>query len=219
MSVEEPSTILDPRERDLASFRITIDFETSAYMGDEEDAVFRVWTNLTHSEDASVKLNWKDGVRVPRSLFKDADAFNKWAAAVSRSFNQALPGALLHEALLQAQTHANFQLNARGIEAMSESDLIEIHVRESKKRLKANFSAARNRQPKGQYSQWNRLRLAQTIRDSLSLLPKNQKTLPDVVAALKVSHPDLAPASGDALRKLLFRFSLNWKELKKDSDT
>lgn len=68
---------------------------------------------------------------------------------------------------------------------------------------------------KGRYSKWTPSELTLAIRAALSLIPDHEKKdYENIAERLKKSHPDKAPKNGEALRALIRRSRLKWKELK-----
>lgn len=85
-----------------------------------------------------------------------------------------------------------------------------LEIRDVKERLKA-------RGP-GQHSQWTKDELERVVRGVLAILPTpRSRTYDKVTKILKGLYGDRAPESGEALRKMLDRFGLDWKKLKPDS--
>lgn len=67
----------------------------------------------------------------------------------------------------------------------------------------------------GQHSQWTKDELERVVRGAIALLPNTRdRTYSRVAQILKDFYGDKAPKSGEALRKLLNRFGLDWKKLK-----
>ena len=68
---------------------------------------------------------------------------------------------------------------------------------------------------RGQRSKWRTGELKYAVLSALdSLPPSHGRTYDNVAAVLQATHPAKAPRSGGALRVLLDRFRLDWKELK-----
>ena len=68
----------------------------------------------------------------------------------------------------------------------------------------------------GQPSRWERQELVHAVMDAQKELIKRERTVTynSVTDILKITFPDKAPPTGEALRVLLARFKINWKELK-----
>ena len=67
---------------------------------------------------------------------------------------------------------------------------------------------------RGQKSKWDKNELARAVIEALGTLPSEKQTYEHVCSVLKERHPDKAPKSGDALRKLIQRHGLVWEVLK-----
>jgi hypothetical protein len=67
---------------------------------------------------------------------------------------------------------------------------------------------------RGQKSKWNKDELARAVIDAFRTLPPEDQIYERVCSVLKERHPDKAPKSGDALRKLIQRHGLVWEVLK-----
>jgi hypothetical protein len=85
--------------------------------------------------------------------------------------------------------------------------LLKIEDQEARERL--------NIRSPGQTSRWTVNELAGAVQEALESLPAHEKTYPKVAALLKKSHPEKAPPSGQALRKLLQRKEIDWWKFKR----
>jgi hypothetical protein len=83
-----------------------------------------------------------------------------------------------------------------------------LHEEEKKAKARLGFK------PRGQKSKWNKDELARAIIEAFSTLPPEDRTYERVCTVLKEKHPDKAPKSAAALKKLLPRHGLVWKALK-----
>jgi hypothetical protein len=72
---------------------------------------------------------------------------------------------------------------------------------------------------RGQKSKWNKDELARAVMEACDTLPPKDRTYERVCSVLKERHPDKAPKSAAALKKLIPRHGLVWKALKGDSIT
>jgi len=73
--------------------------------------------------------------------------------------------------------------------------------------------------PRGRKSKWNQKELARAVVEAFGALPPKDRTYESVCLVLKERHPDKAPKSAAALKKLIPRHGLVWKALKGDSIT
>ncbi len=149
---------------------------------------------------------------VPASVFKDEAQAQAWAAHAFRSFRARVTAAILEEATLTLADEANWALNDLKIEQMDAQEVVQNHLRGTTKRLQERL----NIQRPGRQSQWERLELMQAMKAALTSLPEQERTIANAVERLKETHPEKAPDTANALRKILKRQGIAWKDLKKE---
>jgi hypothetical protein len=84
--------------------------------------------------------------------------------------------------------------------------LLKIEDQEARERLGVRIP--------GQPARWTTNELAGAVQNALESLKPQHKTYLKVAALLKKSHPEKAPKSSEALRKLLERHKINWGKFK-----
>jgi hypothetical protein len=149
---------------------------------------------------------------VPASVFKDETQARVWAALAFRSFRARVTAAILEEASLTLGDEASWALDDLKIEQMDAPGVVQSHVRSTTKRLQERF----NIQRPGRQSQWERLELMQAMKAALISLPKQERTIANAVSRLKETQPEKAPDTAEALRKIMKRQGIAWKDLKKE---
>ncbi len=192
--------------------------------GDTFDLTIRADNTLTKDETAytltilikafrgerQVGTFQKVVVLSPLSSFKDEAQAREWADQTFRSLRARSTGHLLHEAALLVSDVANEATNTLGIEPVDMQNTIQGHVRRTAEHLHQQFNIKRT----GPALQWGGSELSFAVSKALKALPKSQQTYSGVVEMLKRSHDDKAPKTAEALRKMMSRFGLNWKEIK-----
>ncbi len=94
-----------------------------------------------------------------------------------------------------------------------EAPLIEEYV--EKRELKNGVITRTRTKGPGQHSQWTKDALERVVKAALALLPMpKDRTYAKILEIIKQFYPNKAPASPEALRKLLARFELDLQELK-----
>ena len=97
-----------------------------------------------------------------------------------------------------------------------EEMLIGEHLRNTEYTLRLIYDVPRP----GTRSKWTAITLSREVRAALAELRLSRlHTLESVAEVLKKKHPDKAPKSGEALRKLLARLKVDWRRLKAEADT
>jgi len=69
-------------------------------------------------------------------------------------------------------------------------------------------------QGRGRHSLWSKEELESVVQGALAMLPNQLRTYKKVTTVLKSAYGRRAPKSPEALRKLLERLEIDWKELK-----
>jgi hypothetical protein len=153
-------------------------------------------------------------IACPINYFTDREQILQWAGSTARQFGLSPAETFLSDARLHLRSIAGWYLNQLGVEEVSLKDLVEAHARDSAANLKRQLDMRR-----GQASPWTRLELAQAVNRAIRKMPRTERSLEAVAAILRESHPEIAPPTGEALRKLLGRFELKWGEMKKQKRT
>jgi len=155
--------------------------------------------------------------QIPASVFPDEEKRAEWVEATRRAFKKTLLDTLMHEARLNFTDAANHLLDHMGLDRTSKKELLESHIKATAERVRIQFRVG----GKGRYSKWTRLELARDVTAALQSLPVSERTLANVAARLKEAPEpkkrEKAPVSGEALRKLLSRFKIEWEQLMPDS--
>jgi len=169
-----------------------------------------------------VRLHLRNPLRTPfsqefstegeldRSLFADDQQINDWFVSSSSRFVSRLWDFLAREAARFHTDIGDQMLDDLKIEEINMRDIVKKHARETEKGL----HDALKLQGLGKFSAWTRLDLIRVIRAAFSKLPKKEHNYEAVAAWMKTSYPTTAPASGEALRQLVRRHTIDWKDLK-----
>lgn len=151
----------------------------------------------------------------PMWLFSDGIQANEWAREVKMAFYNHLSEYLMLAASDHFLLVAYLILHKMGLGNVNISAAIdEIYqgrAQDEKRALRLPI--------KGQHSAWTTINLLFSVRRALDSLPKARRTLENVASKLKEYHPDIAPKNGEALRKLMERLEINWRDLKKEAKT
>jgi hypothetical protein len=146
----------------------------------------------------------------PVRLFQDNEQLQRWFRTAVQKLLFYLPRILVEEMSMSLRDQTNAALNELKIEALDMKDIVDDHVRDTTERVKDTLGLQRMGQP----SPWTKFRLSRAIRREVVSMPKEDRTLENVAKRLQSAYPDEAPASSEALRKLISRFELNWRELR-----
>ncbi|HEX8843073.1 MAG TPA: hypothetical protein VF791_00305 [Pyrinomonadaceae bacterium] len=148
---------------------------------------------------------------IPLDFFKDEAQCREWCNEVTRVYHETLSDALRGEAGIHFDLVTNMVLNDLGIVKIDLPGVIDGLAAMRAKGAKLSMHLPL----KGRYSQWTPAELTLAIKAALRSIPEyEKKDYENVAARLKKSHPDKAPKSGDALRKLVGRLDLKWRDLK-----
>ncbi|MDQ3821070.1 MAG: hypothetical protein M3362_25775 [Acidobacteriota bacterium] len=157
------------------------------------------------AEDKNVSIPF------PMDIFKDSGQCEQWASKVRQVYHDTLSDALMGEAGEHLNLVTNLLLNDLNIARVDIPALID----EVAERRAMAAKRSLHLPMRGRYSQWTATELTLAVRAAIDSIPKHEKQDYDNVAArLQVTHPDKAPKTGDALRKLVGRLNLKWKDLK-----
>ncbi len=146
----------------------------------------------------------------PVRLFQDNEQLQIWFRTAVQKLMFYLPRVLVEEMSMSLRDQTNAALNDLKIETLDMKDIVDDHVRDTAERVKDTLGLQRMGQP----SPWTKFRLSRAIRREVVSMPKEDRTLENVAKRLQSAYPDEAPASSEALRKLISRFELNWRELR-----
>ncbi len=186
---------------------ITLDEKTQ-----EVTSTLTVFCRETHDgETIELQLaERQDTMGAPVKLFQDNEQLNNWFGIAVQKLLFHLPRVLVDETSASLRDQANAALNELKIEALDMKDIVDDHVRDTAERVKDTLGLQRM----GQASPWTKFRLSRAIRREVVSMPKEDRTLENVAKRLQFAYPDEAPASSEALRKLISRLKLNWRELR-----
>lgn len=151
------------------------------------------------------------GEPIPLDIFKDVPQLNEFCSTVRRMYHETLPELLA----IEAGQHLNLILN----EVLNSQNILKIdmvaHIDNAGKRWAQRVKDSLSLPVRGRHSQWTPAELTFAIRAAMNLIPPHEKKdYENVAAKLKESHPEKAPKSGEALRALVKRSNLKWKDLK-----
>ena len=171
--------------------------------------------------DVIIALEMEDNPRIaefPLSVdqFALRDTLHGFLRTVHENFTQMLRGALADETALHLTDVIYFAGLAAGLESGDKQEIISTHLRGTAERLTIWLSGLPEK-PRG--SPWTRAALVNATRLAVFSIVKRKGrvTLTAVADEIRSHHGDAAPASGEALRKLLDRFEVDWRALKADT--
>jgi hypothetical protein len=132
------------------------------------------------------------------------------AHAGAISFRTHLPFVVAHESSLHLADMMNLALDEFYLREIDRADIVNSHIKQTALRIRTLLKSP---EP-GQRSEWDRLELMHALRRVMHELPASQRTFEIVARKLREITKRETPGSGEALRKLISRFGLKWKELK-----
>ncbi len=145
-----------------------------------------------------------------RALFGRGVSPEQFARKVAEFFFQHL-GVIFSQAVsLHLNDAVHHALRALSLDEIDLRAQAEIHGRQFAEESRKRFGVPLTGVP----SPWERRELGRAVRVALRSLTNGRRTLDQVAKKLRESHPDKAPPSGEALRKLLKRHDLSWRDLK-----
>jgi len=152
-----------------------------------------------------------DGItKLPASLFTDEETVQEWTHLTADVFKANLVKHLLHQTLLQLNGALHFSLDELQIEPIDIKDVVGAHVRNTASALKDQFGL----RYRGNKSKWEKLELSRAVSQALrELKSPSRRTYANVAQILVRDYGDNAPPNGEALRKMLIRFKINWTSL------
>lgn len=175
-----------------------------------EDGTIVVWQS-TKTQVGDSPVARETGVFLPSDTFADEEQIRKWAIASYRFYQKLLAEHLLRECQYFKTDATSFGLGADGFEKQNVRAIAESHAGETAIFLKKLFGLYDT----GQRSEWTKKEMTRAVTQALRGIEPAKRTYSAVANILKRTHSDKAPPSGDALRKLIGRFEINWKELKR----
>jgi hypothetical protein len=190
-----PFRLVIEGEVEAARGRGSVELKIAAVAGDDLGA-----RGVLRAETTSLDLKMFDRE-------EQADAFVEGATLV---FRLLLPVALTEELYLCFVDALNLSANDSGVERVDAKLIIDQHLRKTEERLKKTLGAG----TAGRKSQWTALQLTRAIKRALRALDAGEWTYDRVAEKLREFDSDTAPSSGGALRQMIIRLGLNWKQIK-----
>jgi hypothetical protein len=148
-------------------------------------------------------------MKIPLSLLAGVQPFKAWTA-IEDEFSDLLRDALTLETLSHFQDVINYVLLEIDPSLGNKRLLIAGHTTALTERLKVVF----NIPLRGNPSEWSPLELTKAISGIMRGMDQRLRTYTKVAERMRAIYGDKAPPSGDALRKLVERFKLDWMKLK-----
>ncbi len=149
-------------------------------------------------------------LQVPLSLFPTGRSLLTATQGTQETFQTLLWEALSLETALHFNDAAHFALADGNLLPDERQQVIAQHTSKTAERLKRSLGIPK----KGQASKWSGVELSLAIKGVIQEHPKLPRTYAAIAKRLNVNYGDKAPATGEALRKLIQRYGLNWKTLK-----
>ncbi len=160
-------------------------------------------------EAASAAPNATATTDIPANLVSHAPRSALWED-VQQNFEDLLRSTLTEETVFHFGDIVNATLLEYDPTLGSKRQIIEAHVARTTKRLKKIFEITM----KGKPSEWTALKLKWAIKGIMKDLSNSRRTYKVVAEKMQIIYGDKAPASGEALRKLVERLELDWRSLK-----
>jgi hypothetical protein len=153
-------------------------------------------------------------------LFPTFEAMLKYLSEIKGSFldPEIVERHLAGELALNLDDVSGFVGHFMALGNQNKQDIIEHHVKATEKRLADLLNLLPDR-PKRTRSAWTRYTLEREVRIAIQAVRKagGKITLSTVRDELRERHGDDAPASGEALRKQLDVFKIDWMTLKAEA--
>jgi hypothetical protein len=145
-------------------------------------------------------------------LLADERLFDTWINKTLQTVQESIPGLTTASAATSIAVALIAGIDKTGVDTFDVGEEVDSHVRVLARILKDDLNLSRP----GQHSSWTRWELMQAVLDAQGrLLSLKQKVTYDSIAeVLKQTHPNEAPPTGNALRVLLRRFKISWKQVK-----
>lgn len=161
---------------------------------------------------AGLQSYFHDGeTEIPRALFTHRLMPEQFGREVAQFFFQHLGGVLAETLSLHLNDAVHFALAKLQIDEIDLRKQAEGHGRQVAEVTRERFGTPSTGIP----SQWERRELGRAVRDALRSVGNARcRTLEKVAEKLRAEYPDKGPPNGEALRKLLGRHRLSWRELK-----
>jgi hypothetical protein len=212
-AVSEEKTAKDGRSfgafTERSPFTITLDGEVAINIQDSF-----VTLTLEIQYPGGTPITGK--LRLPLSYFPSPELLAEFARDTKTVFTERLRDVLTSEAQLHMQDVAGYIIADMGIEPLNKNEIIAAHITETTDRLKKTLADIPDTPRR---SAWTTLTLERVARGAtLEVIQKGKKvTLENVADAIRRYYPATAPVSGEALRKMLDRFGVDWRMLKADT--
>ncbi len=188
-----------------------------------------IWTRLNISTPDNKPIFSPSGHRadrlanyqpIPLKRFKSEEHIAEFVRAVRTRFEaygpllMAAQAAMYLDGCVDLQDNETFPRHPEDV--VDAPMLITEQLRETDYILRLIYDEPRP----GTRSKWTAITLSRAVRTALAeTRPSRLRTLESVAEVLKKKHPDKAPKSGEALRKLLARLKVDWRKLKDEADT
>jgi hypothetical protein len=192
-------------------------FKVALRAFDEDDDVgIEVYFEEVGNEEELIKGRGQT-FTFPRRRFSSTEERDKWIGATMHTFKQYISDAMMQEGRQHLTDSGNYHLAKTGIDPdpVDQRKLEEIHFGETGNRLMHYFHDLDYPHVPRPRARWTQAEIDRAVRLVFSSLKNEARTYERVAEILLEKYPDKAPTTGDALRKLLERLEINWKELKR----
>jgi hypothetical protein len=211
-----------------AGYMCKVDAQVWATIDRDTNHVF-IWTRLNISTPDNKPIFSPSGHRaeqtanyqpIPLKRFKSEQDIAEFVRAVRTRFEAYAPLLMAAQAAMYLNGCVDLQDNEtfpRHPEDVVDAPmLITEHLRETEYIMRLIYNEPRP----GTRSKWTAITISREVRSALvEIRPSRLRTLENVAEKLKAKHPDKAPKSGEALRKLLTRLKVDWQKLKDEADS
>ncbi len=153
---------------------------------------------------------------MPFSYFASPQLLGTFLAALKGNFFELMKQSLSEQLALDLALASGFVAHALELDTNGKEEIIEHHVQKTRERLKQLLSPLPD---KARRAVWTRPKLEQAARAAaLNVYTSGDKlTLEAVADEIRKHYGANAPASGEALRKQLERFQIDWMKIKTDT--
>jgi hypothetical protein len=149
-------------------------------------------------------------IQVPLSLFSDKESLSEVMSGSVACFKQALRDALTAETALHFVDAANYALADYNLSPDEKQEIIASHLSKTAERIKKTLGIP----TRGRRSKWSAVDLSLAIKGVIQTNKDRRWSYELVARHLKTTYGAKAPKTGEALRKLVEDFGLNWMTLK-----
>jgi len=166
--------------------------------------------------EADGKVKTVIAQEIPNVFFKSDAQLNAWVRGVSQYLKENLPDAHRFFTFLFVGNIANVILVQQGLASFDLREVIKDHQKQTGDMLRKWFNLRAVGRPATRGMSPTALIIV--INKAMAGLPKSQRTYDKVAAAIKKEHGNFAPRNGEALRKIVRDWKIDWMKLKRNAE-